>query len=75
MKMNEHGEFVDDFDPYGIERHGAYADTLGKIPTYRAYMTKCPICGAEFKSSNGRIYCSDRCQWKASAQRKKGNQT
>lgn len=80
LKMNEYGEFVDDFDPYGIEREGAYAEVLGRIPVGKGALKghptaeelpRCDFCGKPIVGrNNGAVYCSGRCKMAAYRRRK-----
>ena len=62
LLMNEHGEFVDDFDPYGLERRsGAYRKVMSKHDSIDN--RRCVDCGKPiWHMKPGAVRCP-RCQW------------
>jgi len=79
--MNELGEFepVDVFDP-DSNRAKAYG-SLARIDTSKLresqpvtrspHVRNCKLCGREFSSERGRLYCSEECR---KAAKKRGNE-
>lgn len=64
--MNEHGEFVDDFDPYQLERReNPYAEVLGGNDVEDKNPRRCAWCGRALVERNGTNYCSKRCRFMA----------
>ena len=66
LKINELGEFINDFDPYETDRKRIYANCSLRDKQVDMGAMRCPICHKHFRPTcNAQKYCSDKCRAQA----------